>query len=236
MKHGMTILLLAFAFPSALDAAPLKISPEALLKMQIDGDPALIVADVRSPADFAKGRSFNVIPANLSSVDYPQDAKIAVYCSAQTCDLAENAAELLQKAGYANVYVLEGGIEQWQKKGFPVESGSGGKPASAPAPVLTAAQVNKSLESGEFRVIDVRSASEFSAGHLPRALNIPLEELESRLAEVPAGKDVVVYDRTSARGQAAADILRGHGRRVFEMSGGIMAWIKMRFPLEVSRP
>jgi rhodanese-related sulfurtransferase len=42
-------------------------------------------------------------------------------------------------------------------------------------------------------IIDVRSADEYSAGHLPGALNIPADQLGERLAEIPTNRPVVTY-------------------------------------------
>ncbi|HFI5305735.1 TPA: rhodanese-like domain-containing protein [Serratia liquefaciens] len=44
-------------------------------------------------------------------------------------------------------------------------------------------------------MLDVRPHEEYALGHLPGALNIPLEELERRLAELPEGREVVAYCR-----------------------------------------
>ena len=51
------------------------------------------------------------------------------------------------------------------------------------------------LRSGTTTVLDVRPEDEFRQGHLPGALNIPLAELERRLAELPADREIVAYCR-----------------------------------------
>src|SRR4029077_3358715 len=51
------------------------------------------------------------------------------------------------------------------------------------------------LRSGTATVLDVRPEDEFRQGHLPGALNIPLAQLERRLAELPANREVVAYCR-----------------------------------------
>jgi rhodanese-related sulfurtransferase len=42
-------------------------------------------------------------------------------------------------------------------------------------------------------VIDVRGPEEYEAGHLPGAMNVPADELEDRLGEIPSGRLVVPY-------------------------------------------
>ena len=47
--------------------------------------------------------------------------EIIIYCSNFDCGLSKNAVLLILKAGFKNVVALEGGIESWQDKGYPVE-------------------------------------------------------------------------------------------------------------------
>jgi rhodanese-related sulfurtransferase len=71
-------------------------------------------------------------------------------------------------------------------------------------------------------LLDVRSRSEFVAGHLPGALNIPHTQLRGRLAEVPPGRPIRVYCASGVRSYLAARILRQHGwADVASLSGGL---------------
>jgi hypothetical protein len=49
------------------------------------------------------------------------------------------------------------------------------------------------LRAGEVSVLDVRPEEEYALGHVPGAVNIPLHELQARLAELPADKEIVAY-------------------------------------------
>jgi rhodanese-related sulfurtransferase len=83
-------------------------------------------------------------------------------------------------------------------------------------------------------LVDVRTAEEFSGGHLPGAVNIPLQQLARRVQEIPTGKPVVVVCATGNRSQTASSILvkSGYGE-VYNLRGGTMAWMMRRLPLEV---
>ena len=76
-------------------------------------------------------------------------------------------------------------------------------------------------------VIDVRSGEEYAAGHVPRATNIPVDELAGRLAEVKqlAGGDlqkpVVVYCASGHRAAKAQQVLDGAGFAQVVNGGGI---------------
>lgn len=69
-------------------------------------------------------------------------------------------------------------------------------------------------------LLDVRTPDEFNAGHIPGAVNIPVDELRERLGEVPAGKPVVAYCQVGMRGYLATRVLMQAGRQVANLSGG----------------
>jgi hydroxyacylglutathione hydrolase len=76
-------------------------------------------------------------------------------------------------------------------------------------------------------IIDVRAASEFSEGHIPSAINIPLSQLAYRLDEVPAGP-AIVHCQGGSRSAIAASILQRNGRDdVSNMSAGFAEWERM---------
>ena len=60
---------------------------------------------------------------------------------------------------------------------------------------ITAEELGKRLEDGTVVLIDVRPAVEFESGHIPGALSVPIDELKSRVAELPDDKEVVAYCR-----------------------------------------
>ncbi|PJF37085.1 MAG: hypothetical protein CUN49_02020 [Candidatus Thermofonsia Clade 1 bacterium] len=75
-------------------------------------------------------------------------------------------------------------------------------------------------------LVDVRTTSEFAGGHIPGAINIPLDQLSRRLGEIAKGKPVVVVCATGNRSRTGADMLvrSGHAE-VYNLKGGTMAWM-----------
>ena len=66
-------------------------------------------------------------------------------------------------------------------------------------------------QAGRLTILDVRTPAEFAAGHAPGALHIPVDELRSRIAEVPTGP-VLIVCRSGRRARNAAGILMRGGR------------------------
>lgn len=60
---------------------------------------------------------------------------------------------------------------------------------------MSIAELKKKSRKGEVVVLDVRPREEFETWHLPGAMNLPLEELDAKLAELPAGKEILAYCR-----------------------------------------
>ncbi|HAT1502121.1 TPA: FAD-dependent oxidoreductase [Corynebacterium striatum] len=84
-------------------------------------------------------------------------------------------------------------------------------------------ELSERLEAGTL-LVDVRSASEFAAGAIPGAINIPLDELRARHAEIAGHKDVIVHCRVGLRGHNAARILTNLGYDVANLDGGYLTW------------
>lgn len=91
-------------------------------------------------------------------------------------------------------------------------------------------------------LLDVRSQQEFNIVHIPaiggnRVVNIPLDELFSRLDEIPKERDIVVICATGRRSERARDLLLEAGfPRVTSVSGGMQAWIDNNLPVEGTFP
>ena len=90
--------------------------------------------------------------------------------------------------------------------------------------------------SGLVTVLDVRPADEFAAGHLPGAINIPLSELEARLAELDPAQEIVAYCRGPycVLSFEAVAALRQRGFKVRRLEDGFPEWKAASLPLECS--
>ena len=77
-------------------------------------------------------------------------------------------------------------------------------------------------------LVDVRTPKEFSLGHIPGALNIPIDDLRSSLNELPRDRDVAVYCQVGQRGYLATRILRQNGFSVSNIGGGYKTYLLYR--------
>lgn len=100
--------------------------------------------------------------------------------------------------------------------------------------VLTAPEL-RAISGPEFTVLDVRTEKEYAAGHVPGAMNVPIEQLRSRLTEIPHGRPVVTYCAVGMRGYISERILKQRGwNDVKNLSGGFRSWQQF-FPDDVEK-
>jgi rhodanese-related sulfurtransferase/DNA-binding transcriptional ArsR family regulator len=98
---------------------------------------------------------------------------------------------------------------------------------------ITAAELARRLDEENVLVLDVRPAEEYSAGHIPGALSIPVTELKRRLKELPQGKEIVAYCRGPycVRADAAVQVLTGRGFKARRLEMGLPDWRGLGLPV-----
>ena len=69
-------------------------------------------------------------------------------------------------------------------------------------------------------LLDVRTPQEFASGHIPGAVNIPLDDLRSRLGELPRDRKIAAYCQVGQRGYLATRILQQNGFSASNIGGG----------------
>jgi len=96
------------------------------------------------------------------------------------------------------------------------------------------ALLEKMSGADEIVLLDVRTPKEFSEGFIPGAINIPHDELETRIAELDGarGKEIVVYCRSGRRSDIALGLLQKAGfERVYHLDGDYLGWTEARRPV-----
>jgi rhodanese-related sulfurtransferase len=79
-------------------------------------------------------------------------------------------------------------------------------------------------------LVDVRSREEHATAHVPGSLNIPLDELPSRLADLPSGT-VYLLCGSGKRSSQAARLLTDRGYTAVNVAGGITEWYRAGRPV-----
>jgi rhodanese-related sulfurtransferase len=108
----------------------------------------------------------------------------------------------------------------------------GGRNNNALASTVSVDEAHAMAQNGAF-VLDVRTVEEWNEFHAPDSTLIPLDQLASRLNEVPRDRQIVVVCRSGNRSQQGRDILLNAGfEQVTSMTGGLNEWRASGFPIE----
>jgi rhodanese-related sulfurtransferase len=99
---------------------------------------------------------------------------------------------------------------------------------------VPAKELLERARNGLVTVLDVRPREEYAAGHLPRAINIPIHELEKRLSELPKRKEVVAYCRGPycLMSYDAVQLLRKKGLKARRLEAGLPEWRSAGLPVD----
>ena len=201
------------------------------IKKLIDEQAAYTLIDARPKRVADKGMIPTAI--NISDTEFdkhldklPADkARLLIYyCGGLECVLSDKSAEKARKLGYTNVVTYPEGYPEWEKLYAAAQSaaagGAGGAAASGAAgagkAVLVPGKEKGSVTVASFEqvwkenpssvmLVDVRDAREFASGSIRGAVNIPMNDLEKKVATLPKDKPVVFICGTGARSGEAYD-------------------------------
>lgn len=167
---------------------------------------AINVPDTKFDKESAK------LPAN-------KETTLIFFCGGVKCDLSSKAAVKARNLGYKKVFIYPEGYPGWQASqpaagGAPVAI-EGGKEKGS----ISIASFERLLKDtpSQVMVVDVRDEKVFLKGSFPGAVNLPINDLEKKMASLPKDKPVVFVCATGARSGEAYDT-------VMTLGAGIKAY------------
>lgn len=145
---------------------------------------------------------------------------------AEDDDRAREAAVRLARVGIEQVVGrLANGVDGWTSTGRELVA----------TPQISVAELRSRLGSHGLTVLDVRKATEHADARIPGAINVPLADLESRMAELDPTRPMAVTCARGYRSSAACSLLERRGfRRLVNVAGGTGAWLDAGFAVESS--
>ena len=133
--------------------------------------------------------------------------------------------------GYKKVRDYNEGMPGWARASQRV---AGTPLPQVEIPRVGVAELQSEIQAGKApMIIDLRDPSEYQSYHLAGAVNIPLDEVEKRVAEIPASSDVVLACHAGQQSLLGGRLLNKLGRKWIKMlDGGILAWREHGLPVE----
>lgn len=208
---------------AALRALP----PADVHRMSRQGE--AVVLDTRAPADFGRGH----IPGSINiGIDGRYAAWVGTILEPATpflivaeAEREKEAAMRLGRVGYDNVVgILGGGFPAWVAEGLPVRD----------LPQVEVQDLARRIEAGAIRVLDVRGAGEWEAGHIASAMHLDLQDLAVRPSlPGPGAGPVAIICGSGYRSSIAASLLARAGADApfVNVVGGMAAWKEAGLPV-----
>ncbi len=189
--------------PAAIEKqSDLPVVTSDILLQKIRNNERLALLDIRGDEAFAIGHIAHSLPVPIGSLANfsPAQSETVVIIFSEDDPDAFDAAKNIMSGKSFSYFFLAGGFEGWQARNAPVIS------VGDPKSFLDQSKVNY-IKVEEYKtliasgiphtVLDVQTEENFKKKHLKGAVNIPLDLLEKRVGEIPAGRQLVVYGENS---------------------------------------
>ena len=191
------------------------------------------VLDTRSAEKFGAGHipgTLN-IPLGKSFLNWagalaPDDSDVYLIVDSDSDDAVKQILADLCKIGMTNVagFFGSGMVHEWKTRRGTLEK----------VDQVDIAAFRDGISTNGVQVIDVRSPEEWSHGHLPGAIHIPLAALPDRLEEIDPSRPVVLQCRGGGRSAIASSLLMSRGvTNVANLKGGYDAWVAQGLPTQM---
>jgi rhodanese-related sulfurtransferase len=223
------VMVFAEGFPAWKSKGNFASVSAAFVKKLVDNADGSVIVDAR-PArkKYDKGHipgAINIpntfFDKQVDKLPVDKETRLIFYCGGNKCPLSLKSASKAKALGYTNVMLFQAGYPAWVKAYGPGETAAAGAPKTAAvvAPTLEAGPDGDTITIESFKavmanapdsinLVDVRDPGEYDTAHMPGVKNIPVEELEDQVADLPADKPLVFVCSTGARSSEAYDIVK----------------------------
>ena len=225
------LFLVVFISPAGADLRPPpRIDPRAVVRMMENRENIVLInvlsflecMDSRISASLCiaceeAGEKANVLPQD-------RNAKLVFYGGNTPVEADCEIIREAQRKGFANLYILKGGLTAWKRAGYEVESVN--RIPRVPGPALKPGNLKRWLNSAPGALmIDLRSPAAYQSNHITGAVNMPLVSLHRTYQDLPWDRPLLVIDADGSRSYLAASYLRRKGlENVRRLEGGMAAW------------
>jgi len=137
-----------------------------------------------------------------------KDTPLYFYCGGYKCKLSPNSAAKAMKLGYINVSIVPEGYPGWKET---INNAAPPKPVTGKEEgTITLDSFKKIMDKApeSIMLVDVRDLDEFTSGTIKGAINLPMNDFEKKMDQLPKNKNIVFLCGTGARAGEAYDIVK----------------------------
>jgi len=181
------------------------------LKAKLDAKEEFVLIDARTAEEYEQSHIPGAENINEKNFDcealklpVKKSTPFVVYCNGVKCGKSGKIAQKIGALGYMNIAIYREGIPVWEERNLPlVTSSDYGKKIQTN--MLKPSEVKSIVgaKNPAYIIVDVREPKEFAEGHIPGALNIPMEQFAAKSDVLPKEKNIVVYCNSGSRSYIA---------------------------------
>lgn len=203
---GYLLLCLLFLVSQA-SAVDYKLIDTAQLKAMMDSKEDFTLVDARTKEEYDEAHIVKAI--NITEKGYEVQASqlcadkyapLVIYCNGLKCGKSKKVAAKAAAAGYTNITIYTDGFPVWEEEAMPIAAGPDYS-KKIETSRLKPSELKQMIDSGAkyFVIVDVRDEAEYREGHIPTAINIPVETFAAKSEVLPKEKKIIVYCNSGGR-------------------------------------
>lgn len=205
------LLLSLIILVSQSVAADYKLIDTEQLKAMFDSKKEFMLIDARTKDEYDEAhivKAINIAEKSfedhVSQLPADKNSLLVIYCNGVKCGKSKKVAAKAAAAGYTNITIYSDGFPVWEEKAMPITAGSDYS-RKIETTRLNPEELKQLIDSGskDTVVVDVRDESEYKEGHIPAAINIPVETFAVKSEVLPKEKKIIVYCNTGGRSYTA---------------------------------
>ena len=217
LQNTMRMFLLAFMVFGLHTAAyageeTYQVIGHVELKAKVEADQrSFLLVDSRNPEEYRDAHipgAVNIPQKKMA--DYLgllpayKNSEIIFYCNGVKCGKSKKAAKVAADLGYSNVWVFAEGMPVWEEMGYSFYRGADYEKKIETSKIAPRNLQNILAADAEtVTVVDVRDPEEFNEGHIPGAINLPLNNFAAGSGVLEKEKTIVVYCNSGGRSYGA---------------------------------
>ena len=236
--HRIAVAVAALLLAPAALAQDVKLISTADLAAKIKGAGSeFVLVDSRSETEFGEGHipGAVLVPAKKTAEKLPglvaaKDKLVVFYCNGPDCTKSRKGYKAAAGLGYTNLREYNEGLPAWRAAGHKVDGTP--LPTVALPPGLKPAELKGLMAAGGVQVVDVRDPDEYGTFRIAGAVNVPVDAMLKRAAELKDGP-IVIVDHAGHQVKVASRVLAKLGKKDLRwLDGGVLGWSDAGLPTD----
>jgi rhodanese-related sulfurtransferase len=206
LSVGLLIVFLAVIFSASAETEHKVITTDQLKEM-LDKKKKFMLIDARTKEEYQEAHIVGAISIpeknfedSVALLPADKNYQLVLYCNGVKCGKSKKAAKKAETMGYTNILIYGEGFPVWEEKGQKITAGPD-YAKKIETTKMAPEDIKKLIESkgNDYVLVDVRDETEYKEGHIPKAINIPVETFALRSEILPKEKKIIVYCNTGGR-------------------------------------